>query len=93
MRRVIEIDALAPERQRNPDLLGERVVRRRLDDRPEVFAKAPHRRVIVLPAEDHVLGVVIHPRQLAEEVADVGADAEVVQLAGVDADAHWVYFT
>ena len=43
---------------------------------------------ILGPAEDHVLRVVIDPRELTQEIADVGADPEVVELSGVDADAH-----
>jgi hypothetical protein len=31
---------------------------------------------------------VIEARQLPEEIPDVGADPEIVELAGVDADAH-----
>ena len=49
---------------------------------------APQGLLIVGPAEDHVLRVVIDPRELPQEVADVGADPEVVELSGVDADAH-----
>ena len=45
-------------------------------------------RAILGPAEQHELGVAVQPRQLPQQVPDVGADAEVVQLSGVDADAH-----
>jgi hypothetical protein len=31
---------------------------------------------------------VIQPRELPEQIADVGPDAEIVQFAGVEADAH-----
>ena len=55
VRRVKQVDALALERQRNPNLLGERIVPGRLDDRPEVFPKAPHRLAIVGPAENDML--------------------------------------
>ena len=39
VRRVKQRDALAPERQRDRDLLGDRVVAGRFGDRPEVLAE------------------------------------------------------
>ncbi len=83
-----QVDVLAGERAGNRDLFGERVVARGLGDRTEILPERLHRLVIVGPAENHVLRVAIHLRQLAKQVADVGADAEIVKLPGVDADAH-----
>ncbi len=79
----------APERQRNPELLGERVVAGRFGHGAEVLAERlrAHGRVLG-PAEQHELGVVVETRQLPQQVPDVGADAEIVQLPRVDADAH-----
>ena len=45
-------------------------------------------RTIAFLAEQDVFGVVIDPREAAQHVADVGADAEVVELSGVDRNAH-----
>ena len=81
-------DAFAPQRQRNPELLGDRIVAGGLGDRPEVLAQRFQRRRIVRPAEQHVLGLAIQPGELAQQIPDVGADAEIVQLSRVNADPH-----
>ena len=39
-------------------------------------------------AEQHVLVLVIDPREVPQEISNVGADPEVVEFSGVDADAH-----
>ena len=39
-------------------------------------------------ADQDVLGLAVDPRELPQDVPDVGADAEVVELAGIDGDAH-----
>ena len=44
---------------------------------------------VVRTAQHDVLGVVIEARQAEQHVADVRADAEVVQLPRVDRDAHY----
>ena len=44
---------------------------------------------VLAVAEQDVLGRRIDPRQMPQQVADVGADAEVVQLARIDSDSHW----
>ena len=41
-----------------------------------------------LVAEQHVLVLAIDAREVPQEVPDVGADAEVVQLPGIDRDFH-----
>ena len=38
--------------------------------------------------KQHVLGVIVLPRKLPEQIADVGADPIVMQLSGVDGDPH-----
>ena len=43
---------------------------------------------VIGPAQHHVLGVAIEPRQLDQDVADVRADAEVAELARVDGNPH-----
>ena len=83
-----ERHAFAPERERDLQLLGDRVVAGRFGHGPEILSERRQRLAILGPAEHHELGLAIEPRQLPQQVADVGADAEVVQLAGVDADPH-----
>ena len=93
MRGMEQRDVLTLERQRDLELLGDRVVGGRFRDRPKVLAERAERRSIGRPAEQHELGVMIQPRQLPQQVANIGPDSEIVQLAGVDADAHAPYDT
>ena len=43
---------------------------------------------IAAAADQDVFGLAVETRQLAEDVADVGADAEIVQFPGINRDAH-----
>ena len=88
VRRVEQGHPLALERQRDSHLLGDGIVARRLGNRPEVLAERRQRLAIPGTAEDHELGPGVDPRQVPQQIPDVGADAEVVQLAGVYADPH-----
>ena len=47
-----------------------------------------HRGAVRRARQHDELGVAIETRQLPQEIADVCADAEVVELAGVNADSH-----
>src|SRR5262249_31994138 len=53
-----------------------------------VLAQRRQRRPILGAAQDDEIGVAIEARKLPQQVPDVGADAEVVQLAGVYANPH-----
>ena len=85
MGRVKERDAFTLERQRDAKLFGERVIASRFEHGAKVVAKRLDRGSIFQAAEQNELGVVIETRQLPQQVADVGADAEIVQLSRVDA--------
>ena len=87
MRLVHERHALAPQPPRNPHLLPQRIRLRVLDDDPEPRHELAHLLEIVAAAQDHVRGVRVDPVQFDEDVADVGADAEVTQLPGIDRHA------
>ena len=89
VRLVHEVDAFARQRERNPELLA----------RSNTAAPSPApcgssgprtspESTSSRPAQHHVLGVAIEARQLDQDVADVGADAEVAQLARVDGDSQ-----
>ncbi len=80
--------ALARERQRNAVLLGDRVHRRRLGHHPEIRPQHVARLDIVRPAQHDVFRGAIEPRQLDQDVADVRADAEIAELAGINGDSH-----
>ena len=88
MGRVEQRRAGAAETEGHRELLADRVVGRLLRDGTEVLTQRGGEAGVVAPGEKHVLGVVVEPRELAHEVADVRADAEVVQLAHVDRDSH-----
>lgn len=88
VRRMEEIDARVPQRQRNAPLLGDRVMCRPLGQRLEPRAERLDERAVALPAQDDVVVVISASGERLDEVADVGANAEVVQLAGVDGNAQ-----
>ncbi len=88
MRRVKQRDALPPQRERNPDLLRDRVIAGGLDHGPEVLAERSEGRGVRFPAQQHELRPLIDPCEMPQQIADVRADAEVMQLARVDADPH-----
>ena len=50
--------------------------------------RGPEPLAVLRSAEDDELRPVVHPREMAQQISDVGADAEIVQLARVDADPH-----
>ena len=80
--------ALARQRERNADLLGNGIGRRRLRHHAEVAAQHLARLLVVGAAQHHVFGGLIETRQFDQDVADVGADAEVAQLPRVNCNAH-----
>src|SRR5262245_14552990 len=88
MRRVEQRHPFAPKRLRYLQLFRDRVVAGRLRDGAEVLAERREPLPVLGPAEHDVLGVAIESRKLPEEIPDVGADAEVMELAGIDADPH-----
>ena len=93
MGRVKQRDPLALQRPGNPDLFRDRIIAGRLRDRPEVFSNRRQRLAILWTAEEDEFGLAVEARQMPEQVPDVGADAEVVQLSGVYADPHWLHST
>ncbi len=68
MRRVKERHAFALERERNPQLLDDRIVSRGLGDRAEVVPEQRERFAVALAAEDDELGLAIEARQLPQQV-------------------------
>jgi hypothetical protein len=86
--RVIQRHPLAFHGQGDLQLLRDRIVAGRLRHRPEVLSDLCQRLAILWAAEDDELGLAVDARQMPEQVPDVRADAEVVQLSGVYADPH-----
>jgi len=93
VRRVKEGHALAADRPGQRELLGDRVVAGAVRDGAKILAKGRNPGAIFGPAEQNELGVVVNPRELFEQVADVRADAKVVKLPRVNANPHESYDT
>ena len=89
VRLVHQSHALARQRQRNAELLGDRI---RPAPSPAPSGNSGRaRRPSSTSSGRHSTTysvVAIEPRQLDQDVADVGADAEVAKLARVDGDSH-----
>ena len=77
-------DAFAAQPERDPELLAERVRLRILSDDPEARHQGTHRLEVERPAQHDVVGLVVEPVQLHQDVPDVSADAEIAELPGVD---------
>ena len=88
MRGVEDIRPLATQHPRHVNLFTDRVVRRRFEDRPEVRAELRGYAEVRLVAEEDVLAVAINPREMPQQVARIGADAEVVEFSCIDRDTH-----
>ncbi len=88
MRRMEQVRAGPPQLQRDRELLAEGIRAGRFRDGPEVLSQFRDDRGVLLPAQHHELGGGIQPCEVAQQVADVGADAEIPQFPGVDGDSH-----
>ena len=88
VRRVEQIEPLAPHRERNRDLLGERIVPGAIGDGAEVLAERSRDAHVLRPRDEHIFRGLVDFRELAQQIPDVGADAEIVKLPRVDAYAH-----
>src|SRR6187551_2279079 len=78
---------------RDMNLLAQRVVGRRLEDGAEVRPERRRDSEVGLRAQEDVLALLVEPRQVPQQVADVRADAEVVELPRIDRDSHSVQNT
>jgi hypothetical protein len=88
MRCVVDIRTLAPQDPRHVNLLAQRVVWRRLPHAAEVRPELGGDAHIGFTAEQDVFSIAIDARELSQQIADVGPDAEIVDLPRVDRDAH-----
>src|SRR5882724_8801324 len=90
MWRMEERHALALERERDGDLLGNRVRLGVFGERPEILAECRQPVAIGWSAQHDEFALVVEAGELPQEIADVGPDAEIMQPAGVDPYAHGV---
>ena len=89
VRRVKQRDAFAPERQRDLRTARRASSCRRVSATARKFSPSDASASRSSGRQSSTNSVsLVEPRQLPQQVPDVGADAEVVQLAGVDADPH-----
>src|SRR5262245_18133945 len=70
------------------ELLGNRGIRRWLQHCAEILAERAGDRHVRLVAEQDVLVLPIDSRKMPQEVANVGADPEVVEFSGINRDFH-----
>ncbi len=82
------LGAGAHERPGHRELLADRIRFRGVDLDAKVVAEREAQLAIAATADQDVFRLAVETRQLAENVADVGADAEIVQFPGINRDAH-----
>jgi hypothetical protein len=88
VRGVEKVHVLASQRDRNANLLADRIRPGRLDDDSEVLP-GDHDLVAVLwAAEQHVFRFPVDAPQLVDQISDISADAKVVVFPDVDGDSH-----
>ena len=88
VRRVEQVNARARERTWNADLFLQRIVAGGFGHRHEPWTQRAKDLYVRRRAQQHVLGVIVLPGELPKQVTDIGADAVVMQLSGVDSDPH-----
>src|SRR5215207_7907571 len=80
--------AFANEAERNRELLGNRVRPRRFRHCAEVGTESVRDLCVLRAAQDDVISLLVESRQAKQDVSDVRADAEVVELARIDRYPH-----
>ena len=85
---VKQVDPLSPKIQRHADLFAERIVAGPFRDGPEVVPEALERRNVWRLAEKHVLSRLVDPREMSQQVPDIGTYAVVPEFASVDGDSR-----
>ena len=76
---------------RDGDVLAEAVAVRVVHHRHEVLGEVAQRGLVARLAEEVVGRLAVESRESAHHVADVGADAEVPPLPGVDRDPQKIF--
>src|SRR5262245_46846881 len=89
VRRMKHVWLFAHQHEWNVELLRYRVIGRWFQHGAEVFAERPGDSHVQLVAEQDVLVLSIDAREMPQEVADVGADPEIVEFSGIDGNFHW----
>jgi len=88
VRGMEDVGSLSAQHPRHMDLLADRVVGRRLEDGAEIRPELPPHAEVTFVTQQYVLGPTIETCQMPKQVLRVRADAEVVELASINRDAH-----
>ena len=86
--RVEKVCAQPVQLERDGDVLAQAVAGRLVDDRDEVPREVAQRRLIGSAAQQQIGRLLVDPREMSDQVTDVGTDAVVVPLADIDSDLH-----
>ncbi len=73
---------------RNRQLLGNGVMARSVGHGAKVLAERGGNVHVLGAREQHIFSRAVDFRELAKQIPDVGADAEIMELSRVYADAH-----
>ncbi len=88
MGRVEKVDAQSPQGGRNSDVLTDRVIGGSDPDGSEVRVEGADQLLVLPIAQEKILGLLVDARQVLDQVANIRADAEVVDLPDVEGDSH-----
>jgi hypothetical protein len=90
MRRVEQIDASASDGRRDRNLFARRVMAGSFGHGAKVLSQLRCHPGVLRPAEEDVLRGPVDPGEAAEQIPEIRADAEIVELACVNRDSHAV---
>ena len=88
VRRVVEVGAELAQLARDGEVLAHAVARGPLHHGHEVLRQVAERALVRFVAEEEVGGLAVEEGEVADDVADVGADPVVPPLPRVDRDLH-----
>ena len=86
VRRMIDVDLQAQEAPGERHQLAQRVDRRRLVNGLEVVRQTAERLPVLRPREEHVAVLEVEPGESMDELAGIGADPGVLEVASIESD-------
>ena len=90
MRHMNQIDILAPQRQRDRDLVSPEPMTFGLIELLEVCGQRPKLMKIPMRPDQQVLVLAVDPSEIAYQIPDVGPHSELVDFPDVNGDAHGI---
>ena len=88
--RMEQIGLCARHAQGNRQLLGNGVVRGSVRQRSKIRTERFEPLAVGAPAHQDILALPVEPGEPFQEIAYVGADAEIMQFSDVNGDSHLV---